>query len=129
MQLLFVSYTGRKRSLLRAISSAPFFRGAPRTGAALKYVKRTLFRRRSRRRRRLLFVITHEKSYDNVAIPAAILRRAGVEIIAIGTGRAASIAQLRHMVGKRRGAVFTSSYRTLLSIAKAVQLKACIGKG
>jgi len=31
------------------------------------------------------------------------------------------------MVGKRHGAVFTSSFRTLLSIAKAVEMKACRG--
>lgn len=123
-----ISYSGRKRRLLRAISSAPFFRGGPRTGAALKYVKRTLFRSRSRGRRQILCVITHGKSYDSVAIPAAKLRRAGVEIIGVGAGQAVNVAQLRQMVGKRHGAVFTSSFRTLLSIAKAVEMKACRGK-
>lgn len=122
------SYRGRRKSLLRAISSTPFFRGGPRTGAALKYVKKALFRSSSRRRRKVLFVITHGKSYDNVAIPAAILRRAGVEIIIIGVGRAVNFAQLRQMAGKRRGAVFISSFRTLLPMAKAVEFKACRGE-
>lgn len=75
----------------------------------------------------MLFVITHDRSYDNVAVPAATMRRAGVEVITIGTGRAPSLGQLRQMAGKRPGAVFTSSYRTLMSIAKAVQKKACTG--
>ena len=122
------SYSGRRRSLLRAISSAPFFRGGPRTGAALKYVKRALFKNRSRRRKRVLFVITHGKSFDNVAIPSAILRRGGVQLISIGVGKAVSVTQLRQMVGKRRGAVFTSSFRTLLSIAQPAQIAACRGK-
>lgn len=120
------SFRGRRRSLLSAISSAPFFRGGPRTGAALMYVKSNLFSGRSRGRK-VIFVITHDRSYDNVALPAASLRRAGVEVISIGTGRAPSIGQLRQMAGKRTGAVFTSSYRTLMSIAKAVQRKACAG--
>lgn len=113
---------------MRAISSAPFFKGGPRTGAALKYVKRALFKNRSRRRKRVLFVITHGKSFDNVAIPSAILRRGGLQIISIGVGKAVSVTQLRQMVGKRRGAVFTSSFRTLLSIAQPVQIAACRGK-
>lgn len=112
--------------MLSAISSAPFFKGGPRTGAALMYVKSNLFSGRSRGRK-VLFVITHDRSYDNVVFPAASLRRVGVEVITIGTGRAANIGQLRQMAGKRPGAVFTSSYRTLMSIAKAVKRKACTG--
>ena len=73
-------------------------------------------------------MITHDRSYDNVAIPAAILRRAGIEIIPIGAGRAPSTLQLRQMAGKRAGAMFTSSFRTLLSIAKIVEQKACAGE-
>lgn len=127
MVWLLFSFKGRRRSLLRAIGSAPSFGGGPRTGAALKYVKRALFSGRSRRRK-VLIVITKERSYDKVTIPAATLRRAGVEIITIGTGRAANTAQLRQMAGKRTGAMFTSSFRTLFSIAKVVKQKACTGK-
>ena len=112
---------------MRAIGSAPSFGGGPRTGAALKYVKRALFSGRSRRRK-VLIVITKERSYDKVAIPAATLRRAGVEIITIGTGRGTNTAQLRQMAGKRTGAMFTSSFRTLFSIAKVVKQKACTGE-
>lgn len=125
--LLSFSFRGRRRSLLRAIGTTPSFGGGPRTGAALKYVKQTLFSGRSRKRK-VLFVITHDRSYDNVAIPAAILRRAGVEIISIGAGKAPSTSQLRQMAGKRTGAMFTSSFRTLLSIAKIVEQKACVGE-
>jgi len=125
--LLLFSFRGRRRSLLRAIGTTPSFGGGPRTGAALKYVKQTLFSGRSRKRK-VLFVITHDRSYDKVAIPAAILRRAGVEIVPIGAGKAPSTSQLRQMTGKRTGAMFTSSFRTLLSIAKIVEQKACKGK-
>lgn len=121
------SFRGRRRSLLRAIGTAPSFGGGPRTGAALKYIKRTLFSGRSRTRK-VLFVITHDRSYDNVAIPAATLRRAKIEIITIGTGKAPSTTQLRQMAGKRTGAMFTSSFRTLLSIANIVKQKACAGE-
>ena len=121
------SFRGRRRSLLRAIGTAPSFSGGPRTGAALKYVKQTLFSGRSRKKK-VLFVITHDRSYDNVAIPAATLRRAGVQIIPIGAGKAPSTAQLRQMAGKRTGAMYTSSFRTLLSIAKIVEQKACAGE-
>lgn len=121
------SFRGRRRSLLRAISTAPSFGGGPRTGAALKYVKQTLFSGRSRKKK-VLFVITHDRSYDNVAVPAATLRRAGVQIIAIGAGKAPSTMQLRQMAGKKTGAMFTSSFRTLLSIAKIVEQKACAGE-
>jgi len=125
--LLPFSFRGRRRSLLRAIGATPSFGGGPRTGAALKYVKQTLFSGRSRKRK-VLFVITHDRSYDNVAIPAATLRRAGIEIISIGAGKAPSTSQLRQMAGKRTGAMFTSSFRTLLSIAKIVEQKACKGE-
>lgn len=121
------SFRGRRRSLLRAISTAPSFGGGPRTGAALKYVKQILFSGRSRKKK-VLFVITHDRSYDNVAVPAATLRRAGVQIIAIGAGKAPSTMQLREMAGKKTGAMFTSSFRTLLSIAKIVEQKACAGE-
>ena len=126
--LFFFSYIGRNKSLLRAISSTPFFRGGPFTGAALKYVKKTLFTSLLNGKRKVLFVITHGKSNDDVAIPAATLRRAGVAIISIGVGRAANYAQLKQMAGKRTGAVFTSSFRTLLSIAGSIALKACRGE-
>lgn len=112
---------------MRAIGSAPSFGGGPRTGKALKYVKRALFSGRSRKRK-ILVVITKERSYDKVAIPAAALRRKGVEIITIGTGKSANTAQLRQMAGKRPGAMFTSSFRTLFSIAKVVKQKIAKGK-
>lgn len=113
---------------MRAISGTPFFRGRPRTGAALKYVKRTLFGSLLKGRKKLLFVVTHGKSNDDVSVPAASLRKAGAKIISIGVGRAANFAQLKKMVGKQSGAVFTSSFRTLLSIAGPIALKACRGK-
>lgn len=114
---------------MTAISSSPFFRGGPRTGAALKYVKRTLFGSLLKGRKKVLFVITHGKSNDDVSVPAAALRKTGAKIISIGVGRAANFAQLKRMAGKQSGAVFTSRFRTLLSIAGPIALKACRGKG
>ncbi|XP_026109723.1 collagen alpha-3(VI) chain-like, partial [Carassius auratus] len=78
-----------KTDILRYISSMPYGRGKPYTGAALTFAKDKVFTkergsRRDQNVQQVAVVITDGKSTDEVASAAAALRRSGVTVFALG---------------------------------------------
>ena len=72
-------------------------------------------------------MITDGRSQDHVLKAAGALKRANVEIFAIGVGRGYSITQLNQMATDRSH-VFTVDFRNLNSIIKGIKKKACRGR-
>ena len=118
---------GNKRHVLQVVRRIPYPRGGTKTGYALNYVKRYLFRGRSARKR-VLIVMTDGKSQDRVYRPTLNLRRAGVQLYPIGIGRHYNSAQLRQMTPKKRN-VFTAGFRNLASVVRGIKQNACKPKG
>ena len=112
--------------VLRAVGSIKYPHGGTKTGNALRDVKRYLYRGRSRRKR-VLIVLTDGRSQDTVLKPSRALKRAKVDIFAVGVGRGYSVTQLNE-IATDRGHVFTVDFRNLNSIIKAINKKACKGK-
>ena len=112
-----------KFSAIKAVNRIRYPRGGTRTGRALRFVKRKLFRGRSRRRR-VLVVMTDGKSQDHVRRPANVLKRSGVEIIALGIGRKYVMKQLRHTASSHRH-VFKAPFRYLRAVVRRIKRKIC----
>lgn len=121
----FNSYNN-KRQLMRAIDRIPYFRRGTRTGYALSYAQRSLFRGRHRRRKQLLIVMTDGRSGDRVRGSALALHRAGVETFAVGIGKNYDIRQLIQIATTRRH-VYVARFRTLPNIVRVIKSKACKG--
>ncbi|EDO50077.1 predicted protein, partial [Nematostella vectensis] len=88
----FNKYTN-KNAAMKATGRIPYPRRGTKTGRALAYTGRYLFR--SSKRRRVLILLTDGRSYDRVSAPARKLRQAGIHIYAVGVGRNYNIKQLR----------------------------------
>lgn len=115
-----------KRTVLRAIDRIRYPRGGTKTGSALSFARRTIFRRKYSNRQRVLIVMTDGRSSDHVARPARALRRRGVNIFAIGIGKRYNIRQLFQVASSRRN-VYTSGFKNLKSIVRVIKTKACAG--
>ena len=110
----------------RALASIRYPRGGTRTGKALWDVRNFLFRGRTKKKR-VLAVITDGRSQDHVLKAAGALKRANVEIFAIGVGRGYSITQL-NQIATDRSHVFTVDFRNLNSIINGIKKKTCRGR-
>ena len=108
------------------VGSIKYPHGGTKTGKALWDVLRYLFRGRSKRKR-VLVVLTDGRSQDHVLKPSRALKRANVEIFAVGVGRGYSVTQL-NQIATDRGHVFTADFRNLNSIIKTIKKKACKGE-
>lgn len=117
---------GNKNQLLGAISRIRYPRGGTKTGRALNYANRYLFRRS--RRRKVCIIMTDGRSYDSVVGPARSLRKGGVEVISFGLGLRYNIRQLRQMASNHR-LVFTARFRNLNSVVRVIKRKACGATG
>lgn len=116
----------RKRQLMKAIDRVPYFRRGTRTGYALSYAQRYLFRGRSRRRKDLLIVMTDGKSGDRVRGRALALHRSGIVTFAVGIGKNYNVRQLIQIASSRKH-VYVAGFRNLPNIVRVIKSKACKG--
>lgn len=122
----FSTYS-RKRDILRAIDKIRYPRGGTKTGLAMAYAQRVLFRRRRGSRKSVMIVMTDGRSQDRVSGAASALKRERVNIFAIGIGKRYNIRQLIQIASSRRH-VYTAGFRNLPSIVRVIKTKACAGK-
>lgn len=131
-QLLFgFSHYYSKYQMMRAVGRAPYIKAKSKAGLGLEFVRRRVFRLgrrpRSRKRRNVLVVITSTPSLDRIKKAALRLKKAGVNVLAVGVGKAFSPRDLRLMASNRKN-VFTGGFKTLQNIAAIVKRRACISK-
>ena len=117
----------RKRDILRAINNIKYPSGGTRTGLAMSYAQRTLFKSRSSSSKCVMIVMTDGRSQDRVGRPAWALKRRGIKIFAIGIGKHYNLPQLLKIASSKRH-VYTAGFRNLASIVRVIKKKACSGK-
>ena len=122
----FSTYS-RARDILKAIDRIRYPRGGTKTGMAMYYAQRTLFRRKHRHRKQVMIVMTDGRSQDRVSGAARALKKQGVVLFAVGIGKRYNINQLIHIASSRRH-VFTAGFRNLPSIVRIIKTKACVGE-
>ena len=116
----------KKRQLLKAIDRIPYLRGGTRTGYALSYAQRNLFRGRSKRRFGILIAMTDGRSGDRVRNSALALHRSGIQTFAIGIGKNYDMKQLLQIASSRKH-VYVAGFRNLPNIVRVIKAKACKG--
>jgi len=119
----FERYTDGK-TLDAALSRLSYPEGGTRTGLALDAAKRLFSRSR---RKRTLVVITDGQPGDYVTGPSKALKKANVEVFAIGIGRDISVEDLKKIATDDRH-IYRASFKTLSSIVKSLTKKVCEGK-
>ena len=109
----------------QAIDNIRYPRGKTYIGKALAFARRYLFggKRRSKARR-ILILLTDGRSKDRVTQEASLLKASGVEVFAIGIGRALSTSQLLQ-IAKDRHHVSTVSFRGLAALSSELKSKIC----
>ena len=117
----------KKRQLMKAIDRIPYLRRGTRTGYALWYVQRYLFRGQRRRCKRVLIVMTDGRSSDRVRSRAKALHRSGINTFAIGIGKNYNMRQLIQIASFKRN-VYVARFRNLPNIVRVIKSKACKGK-
>lgn len=117
----------RKRDILRDIDKIRYPRGGTKTGLAMSYAQRVLFRRRRGSRKQVMIVMTDGRSQDRVSGAARALKRKRVELFAVGIGKRYNIKQLFQIASSRRH-VYTAGFKNLPSIVRVIKTKACSGK-
>jgi len=115
-----------KRLLLKAVDRIPYLRRGTRTGYALSFAQRYLFRGRRRRRKKVLIVMTDGRSGDRVRGRALALHRSGIETFAVGIGKNYDIIQLMQIASTKRN-VYVARFRNLPNIVRVIKSKACKG--
>lgn len=121
----FERYTDGK-TLDAALRKVRYPRGGTRTGLALTAAKK-LFNR-SKKRKRTLVVLTDGRPGDDVRGPSKELKKANVEVFAIGIGKKIGIDDLRMIASDNRH-IYMASFKTLEAIVKALSKKICEGNG
>ncbi|XP_041039947.1 collagen alpha-6(VI) chain-like [Carcharodon carcharias] len=98
---------------------------------ALRYMK-DLFNEADKSRiyrvRRFLITITDEKAQDDVSMPAAELRQRGIEIYAVGVGKAEQ-TQLQQIAGTPERAFHTENFDALKEVKYRVIQDMCTKEG
>ena len=117
----------KKRQLMKAIDRIPYLRRGTRTGFALWYAQRYLFRGQRRRCKRVLIVMTDGRSSDRVRSRAKALHRSGINTFAIGIGKNYNMRQLIQIASSKRN-VYVARFRNLPNIVRVIKSKACKGK-
>ena len=115
-----------KRYLMKAIDRIPYLRSITRTGYALSFARRNLFNSRRRNSKQVLIVMTDGISNDRVRGSALALKRAGIEVFAIGIGKKYNIGQLMQIASTKRQ-VYVAGFRNLQNIVRVIKSKACKG--
>ena len=111
---------------MRAISRIRYPRGGTRTGKALRYTWNRMLRQNRRRVRKVVVLITDGRSEDRVGNVARTLRKAGIEINAVGIGRRYNLKQLR-MIATDSRHVITSGFRTIGNLIRTIKYRICRG--
>ena len=116
--------------MLRAVRKISFPRGRSYTGRALRFAWRYLYAgtRRSFARSKVLVVFTGGRSYDSVRRPAKMLRRAGVEIFAVGISQKRSSRYLSSMAYDRYHVYNAGSRVGLRTVVEKLVAKICAAK-
>ena len=117
----------KKRELMKAIDRIPYLRRGTRTGYALWYAQRYLFRGQRRRCKRVLIVMTDGRSSDRVRSRSKALHRSGINTFAIGIGKNYNMRQLIQIASSKRN-VYVARFRNLPNIVRVIKSKACKGK-
>ena len=117
----------KKRELMKAIDRIPYLRRGTRTGYALWYAQRYLFRGQRRSCKRVLIVMTDGRSSDRVRSRAKALHRSGINTFAIGIGKNYNMRQLIQIASSKRN-VYVARFRNLPNIVRVIKSKACKGK-
>ena len=115
-----------KRYLMKAIDRISYLRSITRTGYALSFARRNLFNSRRRNSKQVLIVMTDGISNDRVRGSALALKRAGIEVFAIGIGKNYNIGQLMQIASTKRQ-VYVAGFRNLQNIVRVIKSKACKG--
>ena len=116
----------KKRQLMKAIDRIPYLRRGTRTGYALWYAQRYLFRGQRRSCKRVLIVMTDGRSSDRVRSRAKALHRSGINTFAIGIGKNYNMRQLIQIASSKRN-VYVARFRNLPNIVRVIKSKACKG--
>ncbi|EDO35180.1 predicted protein, partial [Nematostella vectensis] len=112
------------RTLTRVTSRIRFLRGPRRTGRALRYARKYLFRGKPRcGRRRVLIVVTSGRSGDRVRKPSSELQAVGVEIVAVSIGGGGRRQVTR--IASTRSHVFVVGIKRLVKIVGRIQARVC----
>ena len=111
---------------MKAIDRIPYLRRGTRTGYALWYAQRYLFRGQRRRCKRVLIVMTDGRSSDRVRSRAKALHRSGINTFAIGIGKNYNMRQLIQIASSKRN-VYVARFRNLPNIVRVIKSKACKG--
>lgn len=118
------------RSVLARLRQIRYRRGTSRTGYALRIAKRYLFRGRVQcGRKRILVLVTDGRSRGNFRRAAFHLRRAGVEVIAIGVSSTRKIIRTKHLlrIATDSRHVFRINIRNLRRYIAVIRNLACRG--
>ncbi|GAA6096982.1 collagen alpha-4(VI) chain isoform X1 [Tachysurus ichikawai] len=88
-EFLFGAKEATKENLLRKLQSIPYLKGGPkRTGLALDFIRNNYFSQARQSVSKIAIVITDGETSDAVQEPAQELRKLGVVVFVIETGRA-----------------------------------------
>ncbi|XP_056656656.1 collagen alpha-4(VI) chain-like [Monodelphis domestica] len=118
--------------ILSHLNKLPFIGGKTKTGAALDFLRNTVFTQQKGSRYRqgvqqLAVVITEGYSQDEVDRPASLLRRAGVTVFAVGTLKASGSRDLNKIASHppRKHAIYLESFLQLSVITEKIKKRVC----
>ncbi|XP_044535330.1 collagen alpha-4(VI) chain-like [Gracilinanus agilis] len=118
--------------ILSHLNKLPFIGGKTKTGAALDFLRNTVFTQQKGSRSRqgvqqLAVVITEGYSQDEVGRPASLLRRAGVTVFAVGTLKASGSRDLNRIASHppRKHAIYLESFLQLSGIREKIKKRVC----
>ncbi|XP_074126927.1 collagen alpha-4(VI) chain-like isoform X2 [Sminthopsis crassicaudata] len=121
-----------KSEILSHLNKLPFIGGQTKTGAALDFLRNTVFtqQRGSRSRQgvqQFAVVITGGSSQDRVDRPASLLRRSGVTLIAVGTQKASGNGDLDKIASypPRKYAIYLESFLQLSMVRDKIKKRLC----
>lgn len=128
---VFLNTFTDKAELLDFIKILPYTGGGTKTGAALEFTQQKVFVREKGSRKELgvqqvAVVITDGKSQDDVADPAAGLRRTGVTVYAVGV-KDADKAQLEQIASypANKHTFIVDSFSKLKTLESILQRSLC----
>ncbi|XP_066269384.1 alpha-tectorin-like [Branchiostoma lanceolatum] len=116
-----------------AIGRIHYMKGGTNTGAALTYVRQSVFTPSTGDRPRnpnVLVVITDGKSYDDVAEPAKELRSRGVAVYAIGVGHGVDRSTLQAIAGGmgNKTVMMIDNFDKLQGLSGSLKQSLCTGQ-